>query len=164
MKTQTFKFKDYIGSVEADIENEILFGKILFIDDVVTYEATDLPKLKIEFGAAVDDYLETCEQLDREPQKAYKGTFNVRIGETLHREAVKEAYKINKNLNEFCKEAISQRIQNIKHRTLKKALEVQINLIAPRKQEAEDTEEFFSKFVEFSNGKTDDPPNSNNFH
>ena len=164
MKTQTFKFKEYIGSIETDIENEILFGKILFIDDVVTYEATDLPGLKIEFEAAVDDYLATCKQLDREPQKAYKGSFNIRIGEKLHREAVKVAYKINKNLNEFCKEAISQRVQNIEQGNLKKALDVNINLIAPQGQEAAEITDFFQKFVEFSSGKPDDSPNSNNFH
>ena len=33
-------------------------GKILFIDDLVTYEAASPAKLQKEFEAAVDDYLE----------------------------------------------------------------------------------------------------------
>ncbi len=53
-------------------------GKILFIKDLVAYEAEPPAKLKKEFEAAVDDYIETCRQLGRVPQEPLRGQFNTR--------------------------------------------------------------------------------------
>jgi len=39
----------------------------------------------------VEDYLETCKALGREPQKVYKGVFNVRIEPELHKKVYQEA-------------------------------------------------------------------------
>ncbi len=44
--SQTFEYKDFIGSVEASIEDGVLFGKILFINALITYEAETLRDLK----------------------------------------------------------------------------------------------------------------------
>lgn len=113
MRTQKYRYKGYIGSADIDIDNDILFGKILFIKDAVTYEATDPASLKEEFEAAVDDYLDTCKQLGREPQKSCSGTFNIRVGEKIHRDAAYQAQMRGQNLNDFCKEAIEEKIDSL---------------------------------------------------
>ena len=51
------KYKDYLGSVEFDGARMTLRGKLLFITDLVTYEAASAPDLYKEFEVAVDDYL-----------------------------------------------------------------------------------------------------------
>jgi predicted HicB family RNase H-like nuclease len=56
---KAFTYKGFSGSVETSIENNVLHGKVLTINDLVTYEAKTLPQLKEEFIAAIDDYLET---------------------------------------------------------------------------------------------------------
>ena len=76
-------YKDYEGTAELDMTRGVCRGKILFINDLVTYESTSPAKLQKEFEAAVDDYFETCEALGRKPQKSLKGQFNVRISPTL---------------------------------------------------------------------------------
>ena len=63
------KYKEYEGTAELDMERKVCRGKILFLDDLVTYEADTPAKLEEEFKAAVDDYIETCLSLNREPQK-----------------------------------------------------------------------------------------------
>jgi len=134
MKTKTFIYKEYIGSIETDLESLVLFGKLLFIDDVITFEAATLPELKVEFEAAVEDYLDTCATIGRDPQKTYKGSFNIRIGEDLHREAAKASYGANERLNEFCKTAIEQRVQNIKDSEISTPPEVQVHILRPREE------------------------------
>ena len=52
--SQTFEYKDFIGSVETSIEDGILFGKILFINALITYEAETLRDLRKEFEDAVE--------------------------------------------------------------------------------------------------------------
>ena len=58
----TMEYKEYQGSVEIDLETNMLFGKILFVNDLVTYEAKTVAALRKAFQEAVDDYLDTCWQ------------------------------------------------------------------------------------------------------
>ena len=52
------KYKDYEGTAELDMSRGVCRGKILFINDLVTYEAASPADLQREFEAAVDDYLD----------------------------------------------------------------------------------------------------------
>lgn len=104
------KYKNYIGRVEFSAEDRVFHGKIEFINDLVTFEATNVEDLEREFGAAVDDYIETCKDLGIEPQRSFKGTFNVRINPELHQEAAFEAVKKNLSLNKFIEQAIQHEL------------------------------------------------------
>ena len=114
MKTEWIKHKDYLGSVEFDLKNGILHGTILFINDIVTYEGTTLDELTAAFVESVDDYLQTCKELGRNPQKAHSGSLNIRIGEIIHRDAAMLAYKDGQKLNDFIKKAIAEKIAVLK--------------------------------------------------
>ena len=57
---ENLRYKDYKGSIEFSASDNILFGKIINTNDLVTYEANSIEKLEKEFRLAVDDYLETC--------------------------------------------------------------------------------------------------------
>lgn len=101
------QYKDYYASVHFSSEDEVFFGKILGINDLVNFEGASVKELKKAFHEAVDDYLETCEQVGKEPNKTYKGTFNVRIPTYLHKEAAVFAAINNVSLNDFIKTAIN---------------------------------------------------------
>jgi predicted HicB family RNase H-like nuclease len=105
MKDKVFKYEGQLGSVEPDITRGYLYGKLLHINDLITYEAATIPALEKEFQAAVDEYLEDCKDLGVEPNKPFKGGFNVRAGAELHREMVFEAAERGINLNEACIQA-----------------------------------------------------------
>lgn len=107
-----FKYKGFFGSIDFSMEELSMCGKIECINDLVTYEANDLASLKAEFEAAVDDYLETCAAIGKEPDKTMSGTFNVRIGEDLHKQAFLKAKSLGVNLNEFVKDAVSEKLQS----------------------------------------------------
>jgi predicted HicB family RNase H-like nuclease len=95
----TIKYKDYEGTVEYDPERKVLRGKILFISDLVTYEALDPPGIEREFAAAVDDYVDTCALVGKAPQKPCSGQFSVRVPPGLHRKALEKAVRENGSLN-----------------------------------------------------------------
>jgi predicted HicB family RNase H-like nuclease len=101
------QYKGYYASVHFSSEDEVFYGKILSIDDLVNFEGSSVKELKKAFHAAVDDYLETCEELGKEPNKTYKGTFNVRIPTDLHKAAAVYASIHNISLNDFVKTAIN---------------------------------------------------------
>lgn len=100
------EYKGYIGRVEFSAEDKIFHGKIEFINDLVTFEAASVKALEKEFKAAVDDYIDTCKNLNIKPQKSFKGTFNVRIAPELHKEAAFQAAKRNLSLNRLVEEAL----------------------------------------------------------
>ncbi len=95
------KYKGYEGSAEVSVEDGLVFGKILHIRDLVTFESADPRLLKSEFESAVDDYLADCQEDGREPDKPFKGSFNVRVSPHLHRKLSIEARKLDVSLNEY---------------------------------------------------------------
>ncbi len=100
------KYKGYEGTAELDMARMVCRGKILFIGDLVTYEAATPPDLKAQFEAAVDDYIDTCSELGREPQMPLQGVFQVRVPPELHKVAVLRAMADKTKLNDVVVRAI----------------------------------------------------------
>jgi predicted HicB family RNase H-like nuclease len=101
------KYREYISSVHYSTEDEVFHGKVLGINDLITFEGESVAELKKAFKEAVEDYIDTCTQLQKSPEKAYKGSFNVRVPLQLHRAAAIAAQQQQLSLNEFIKIAIS---------------------------------------------------------
>lgn len=106
MATNKLTHKGFTGSFEVSLEDGCLIGRVLFIDDMITYEGETVPELTANFEAAVDRYLAHCKQTGKAANKPYSGTFNVRVGPDLHREAAIAANDASINLNEFVVGAI----------------------------------------------------------
>ena len=106
----TMHYKGYFGTVEYSDEDKILFGKIIGIRSLVSYEGNSIKSLQQNFQAAVDDYLQTCAEDGLEPEKTYKGTFNVRISPDLHRKLTIYSALHKKTLNATVENAIEQLI------------------------------------------------------
>jgi predicted HicB family RNase H-like nuclease len=60
-----FNFEGYLGSCKFDPDSETYHGRILGIEQLVTYEASSSDDLYEEFITSVNDYLEACVELDR---------------------------------------------------------------------------------------------------
>jgi predicted HicB family RNase H-like nuclease len=112
MKSKVFDHRGYTGSVEFSIEDGVLFGQILFINDLVNYEADNLTQLKRAFEEAVDGYLEVCAEQGQEPDKPCSGTFNVRVSPDLHRAVLIEAARRGISLNDFVRSALDHETCN----------------------------------------------------
>jgi len=106
------KHKDYLGSVEFNSADGVLHGKIIGINDLVTYEGSSVDELKHAFIESVEDYLQTCEELDKEPNKFYRGVFNIRTSNEIHRGLAIIAKKKNMKLNEVVNRAFDFLVNN----------------------------------------------------
>lgn len=104
------EYKGYYTAVLYDAEDQVLHGKIEMINDLVTFEAERVDKVESAFHEAVDDYLEMCKALSKEPQKPCKGQFNIRIRPELHRQAAIEALKAGISLNRLIEISIEKLI------------------------------------------------------
>lgn len=99
MKSTLLSHKGYHGSIEPSVRDGNLKGHILFIDEMITYNASTIPELQEAFEQTVDSYLEDCARTGKFPQRPFKGQFNVRIAPQLHQNAVLRAEAEGTSLN-----------------------------------------------------------------
>ncbi|MEG5163100.1 type II toxin-antitoxin system HicB family antitoxin [Microcoleus sp. AT3-A2] len=64
-------YKGYTASIEVDSEAKILFGRVLDINDLVTFKAQTIEEARQEFQNSIDDYLEFCKELGQEPDRHF---------------------------------------------------------------------------------------------
>lgn len=99
-------YRGYYGSVHYSEQDHLFHGKLAFIRSLASYEGVDVDGLRLAFEEAVDDYLELCQQEGIEPERPFKGSFNVRIGVALHRKATMFAKQTGASLNNVVAEAL----------------------------------------------------------
>jgi predicted HicB family RNase H-like nuclease len=59
-------YGDFTGSIEIDVDKEILYGKILYIPDSFSYHGKSVSEIKKAFIESVEAYLEICEEVSGE--------------------------------------------------------------------------------------------------
>ena len=59
-----------------------------------------------DFHEAVEAYLEMCQEMEVEPEKAYKGSFNIRISPELHKQIAVYAMSHQVSLNSLVERAL----------------------------------------------------------
>lgn len=104
--SNTMEYKGYVGSVEFSQEDSILFGKVMGIRALISYEGQTVQELVNDFHDAVDAYLNLCAEEGTPPEKAYKGSFNIRISPELHRRAALYATAHQTTLNRVVESAL----------------------------------------------------------
>lgn len=108
----TLRYKGFIGSIEAELEENTLYGKVLGLDKgtLVTYEGKTLMELKEDFVNAVEDYIAHCKENGLPLHKSYTGSFNVRIPVELHAKAAVRAQEEGMSLNAFVKQSLAMAV------------------------------------------------------
>ena len=103
-------YKGYTGSIEYSKEDDLLYGKALGIQGLISYEGATGRELEADFIEAIDTYLAECKLDGVDPEKPLKGSFNVRISPQLHQKAALLAMSEKKSLNNFVADSIRERI------------------------------------------------------
>ena len=113
MKKDVLEYKGYYGVVHYSPADECLYGEISGISDSVSFEGYSAKDIKGNFKEAVDDYIETCNEVGKEPLKSAKGSFNIRLGEETHLKALIKANIEGKSLNQVVKDAVEKDLKSI---------------------------------------------------
>ncbi|MFP4026108.1 MAG: type II toxin-antitoxin system HicB family antitoxin [Thiohalospira sp.] len=104
------EYKGYTGSIEYSKEDDLLYGKVLGINGLISYEGKTGKELENDFKEAVDTYLTDCKNEGIVPEKPFKGSFNVRISAELHQRAALLAMEDKISLNKFVVESIREKV------------------------------------------------------
>lgn len=106
----TLKYRGYHGQIEFSAEDNLFIGHVIGIQDSLNFHGSSIDEITSSFHDCIDGYLEMCKAFGREPDKEYKGSFNVRISPQLHRSAAIQAEAAGKSLNQFIQEAIEEKL------------------------------------------------------
>ena len=104
------EYKGYTGSIEYSPEDNLLYGKVLGIRGLISFEGETGKSLEEDFHTSVDVYLADCKEDGKTPEKPFKGSFNVRIPAKLHQKAALLAIETKTSLNNLVAEAIRSRV------------------------------------------------------
>jgi len=100
------EYKGYTGVFEFDPTIDAFHGRLVGVRDVVTFQGRSLDELRREMAESVEDYLEHCGNVGKDPEKPYRGEFLVRTTPDVHRAAALEAEVSGMSLNAWVETAI----------------------------------------------------------
>ena len=108
------EYKGYAAEIVFDEDAKILHGRIIGLKDVVTFEAENAAELEKEFQISVDDYLEYCMELGRDPEKPFSGRVLLRISKDVHRQLWLVSSTLGVSMNTYIANALDE---NLKQQT-----------------------------------------------
>jgi len=71
--SEVISYEGYSAFIDYNDEDKIFMGRIAGITDTVGFHADTIEELHTAFKEAVEDYLETCSRLGKEPLKRAAG-------------------------------------------------------------------------------------------
>lgn len=101
-------YQGYAARIEYSDEDGLFVGHIAGIRDVVGFHGESVQELRSAFEEAVDDYLDTCEKLNRAPQKPYSGKLSLRLEPELHASVALRADLARKSINQWVADVLSR--------------------------------------------------------
>lgn len=107
------EYKGYHAKIDYDEEDNIFVGQVLGINDSLNFHGSSVSELQESFHNSIDNYLDYCKQVGKNPEKEFKGSFNVRIKPQAHKMAALAAASEGITMNQFVSEAIDEKLLRI---------------------------------------------------
>lgn len=102
------KHKGYSARIEYSDEDSCFVGHIAGIRDVVGFHGEAVSELRAAFEEALNDYLETCQKIGKQPQKPYSGKLMLRVPPKVHAAVAQAAEVSGKSINQWAADMLDQ--------------------------------------------------------
>lgn len=99
-------YKGYTASLVFDAEDKIIVGRVLDIDDIISFHGESVTEFESNFQAAIEGYLAASKELDTAPEKPASGNVMLRIAPEVHAAALKAAARSGISLNKWAERAL----------------------------------------------------------
>jgi predicted HicB family RNase H-like nuclease len=104
----TMNYLGYTASIEFDQDDNILVGRVLGIDDIISFHGESVSEFTHAFHVSVDDYISACEKLRQAPEKPASGRLMLRVDPVVHAAAIKAADHDGQSLNRWAEKVLRQ--------------------------------------------------------
>ena len=110
MPNSLMEYNGYHAKIDYDQDDQIFVGHVIGINDSISFHGGSVKELTREFRNAVENYLEYCKKAKKEPDKEYKGSFNIRIKPEQHRKLALHAANEGITINQLVARAIDDEL------------------------------------------------------
>lgn len=104
--SNTMAYKGYTASITLDTDDKIIVGRVLDIDDIISFHGASVAEFETAFQAAVDGYIAACAELGSAPEKPASGKMMLRVAPAVHAAALKAAARNGVSLNKWAEQAL----------------------------------------------------------
>ena len=104
--SNTMQYRGYTAIMSFDAEDKIIVGRVLDIDDIVTFHGASVAEFEAHFHTVVDDYIAACEALGSEPERPASGRLMLRVSPEVHAASLKAAALSGTSLNRWAEQAL----------------------------------------------------------
>lgn len=101
-------YKGYTASMVFDAEDKVIVGRVLDIDDIISFHGESVAEFQSNFQAVIEDYLAASQALGSAPEKPASGKLMLRIAPEVHAAALKAAALSGTSLNKWAERALGQ--------------------------------------------------------
>ena len=106
--SNTMTYKGYTAKMEFDVEDKIIVGRVLAIDDIITFHGASVAQFEAAFHAAVDSYIIACKKLGQAAEKPASGRLMLRVDPKVHAAAVKASAQHGQSLNKWAEKVLME--------------------------------------------------------
>jgi predicted HicB family RNase H-like nuclease len=100
-------YRGYTARMDFDAEDKIIVGRVIDIDDIITFHGASVAEFEAAFNTAVDGYIHACEQLGQAPDKPASGRMMLRVNPLVHAAAVKASARSGQSLNKWAEKVLN---------------------------------------------------------
>ena len=119
MISSLMEYEGYHAKIEFDQEDQIFVGHVLGINDSINFHGQSVQELTVEFHNSVNNYIDYCAQIGKEPEREFKGSFNVRIKPEQHKKVALHAANEGITINQFVSRAIDDELSMLEGMKIK---------------------------------------------
>ena len=101
-------YKGLSAHIELDPDDNIFFGRVLGVQDIIGFHGETVKELTSDFHNAINHYLDDCKQRGEKPNKPYSGKLTLRIPPETHADIAVAAAQTGKSINKWVSEALEQ--------------------------------------------------------
>lgn len=95
------EYKGYTGTVEYSEEDNCLWGRIIGITDIISYEGQSIAEIRQDFQDTIDWYIEDCAARGKRPDKPFSGNVIVNINPELQAKLEQQAMDAGLSFSEL---------------------------------------------------------------
>ena len=101
-------YRSYTARMDFDTEDKIIVGRVIDIDDIITFHGSSVVEFEAAFNSAIDSYILACKQLGQAADKPASGRMMLRVNPAVHAAAVKASAQHGISLNKWAEQVLMQ--------------------------------------------------------
>jgi len=101
-------YKGYTTDRVFDAGDKVIVGRILDVDDIISFHGESVAEFESNFHAAIEDCLAASKELGSAPEKPASGKVMLRIAPEVHAAALEAAARSGTSLNKWAESALGK--------------------------------------------------------